>query len=488
MFYTGDAPAGKERIGCAGFGRRGFGESLFVKERMQLGPGDIRRLIGAAILPPLLVLLLLAGGGWLATGPASIAAVAVILLAGLGIYAWRRGLKAIETQAPVTPPEASPPTPTPVEPAAPAVADRVLQALPDPVLLVDAERHVVQANAAAESQFGRNAVGRDLSAMVRHPALIDAVEAVLEGGGGREVELIFPVPVERVLRARVEPLMREMNEPFALIAFQDMTAAKRTDQMRADFVANVSHELRTPLASLIGFIETLQGPARDDPEAQVRFLAIMQQQSQRMARLIQDLLSLSRIELNEHKPPTGEAELGPILGGLADALALKAAERRMSIKLGAAAPIAGVEAFADLARMPAVQGDRDELTQLFQNLIDNAIKYGRTGTAVRVACWREPVELPGKRSGGRPSLAVAVIDEGEGIAREHLPRLTERFYRVDKARSRDLGGTGLGLAIVKHIVSRHRGRLTVDSTPGVGSVFTVHLPLAEARKSAPAHS
>jgi two-component system phosphate regulon sensor histidine kinase PhoR len=156
----------------------------------------------------------------------------------------------------------------------------------------------------------------------------------------------------------------------------------------------------------------------------------------------------------------------------------------MTIRLGAPAPIAGVEAFSDLGSMPAVQGDRDELTQLFQNLIDNAIKYGRTGTAVRVSCWREPVELPGRRSGGRPSLAIAVIDEGEGIAREHLPRLTERFYRIDKARSRDIGGTGLGLAIVKHIVSRHRGRLSVDSTPGVGSIFTVHLPLAEARKTA----
>jgi two-component system phosphate regulon sensor histidine kinase PhoR len=456
---------------------------------MQLGPGDIQRLIGTALLPPLLVLLLLVGGGWLAVEPALIGAGAVLLLAGPGIYAWRRSLKPRQPQGPVEPEAVLPPPPPPPPvPATPTVADRVLQTLPDPVLLVDAERHVIQANAAAEAQFGRNAVGRDLSAMVRHPALIDAVEAVLEGAAGREVELVFPVPVERVLRARVEPLIGEASDLLALIAFQDMTAAKRTDQMRADFVANVSHELRTPLASLIGFIETLQGPARDDPEAQERFLAIMQQQAQRMARLIQDLLSLSRIELNEHKPPTGEAELGPILGGLADALALKAAERGMTVRLGAPAPIAGVEAFADLGQMPAVQGDRDELTQLFQNLIDNAIKYGRTGTTVRVACWREPVELPGKRAGGRPSLAVAVIDEGEGIAREHLPRLTERFYRVDKARSRDMGGTGLGLAIVKHIVSRHRGRLTVDSTPGVGSVFTVHLPLAETRKSVPAHS
>jgi two-component system phosphate regulon sensor histidine kinase PhoR len=446
---------------------------------------DNGRVIVTALLPSLLVLLLLAAGGWLAIGPALIGAGILVLFLGLGIYAWRRVPTVEEAPPPAEPPVTPAPEPEPAAPAGPSVADRVLQALPDPVLLVDSERHVVQANAAAESQFGRHAVGRDLSAMVRHPALIDAVESVLEGEAGREIELIFPVPVERVLRARVEPLAGETDQPLALIAFQDMTAARRTDQMRADFVANVSHELRTPLASLIGFIETLQGPARDDPEAHERFLAIMQQQSQRMARLIADLLSLSRIELNEHKPPTGETELGPILGGLADALGLKAAERSMTIKLGVPAPLTGVESFTDLASLPAVQGERDELTQLFQNLIDNAIKYGRTGTAVRVACWREPIEVPGRRAGGRPSLAVAVIDEGEGIAREHLPRLTERFYRVDKARSRDIGGTGLGLAIVKHIVSRHRGRLAVESTPGVGSIFTVHLPLAEARKPAP---
>jgi two-component system phosphate regulon sensor histidine kinase PhoR len=454
---------------------------------MQRRPGgDIWRLIMAAMLPPLLVLLLLAAGGWLAIAPALIGAGIGILFSGLGIHAWTRRPKIEETSPPVELPPVAPPAPEPVEPSPPPVADRVLQALPDPVLLVDSERHVVQANAAAENQFGRHAAGRDLSAMVRHPALIDAVESVLEGGAGREVELIFPVPVERVLRARIERLASESDGSMALIAFQDMTAARRTDRMRADFVANVSHELRTPLASLIGFIETLQGPARDDPEAHERFLSIMQQQSQRMARLIADLLSLSRIELNEHKPPTGEAELGAILGGLADALGLKAAERGMTITLGAPAPIAGVEAFADLASLPIVQGDRDELTQLFQNLIDNAIKYGRPGTAVRVACWREPAELLGRRAGGQPSLAVAVIDEGEGIARDHLPRLTERFYRVDKARSRDLGGTGLGLAIVKHIVNRHRGRLTVDSTPGVGTIFTVHLPLAEAPQPVPA--
>jgi two-component system phosphate regulon sensor histidine kinase PhoR len=452
---------------------------------MQLRPRDIRRLILLAILPPALVLLGLAAGGWLAPWPAVGGGIAT--LAGLVLLLAPRGRSArAVAELDAEGGAGSGPAPPAAGPS--ALADRVLRALPDPILLVDRGRRVVQTNAAAEAQFGRNAAGRDLLAAVRHPALIDAVDAVLAGAGGREVELFFPVPVERVLKARVEPLRGDGAGSFALIAFQDMTAAKRTDRMRADFVANVSHELRTPLSSLVGFIETLQGPARDDTEARERFLSIMQEQAQRMARLIADLLSLSRIELNEHRPPLGEADLGPILGGLADALALKAAERRMTIRLGAPAPVAGVEAYTDFARLPTVQGERDELTQLFQNLIDNAIKYGRPGTTVRVACWREPPEPPGERPGGRPSLAVAVIDEGEGIAREHIPRLTERFYRVDKARSREIGGTGLGLAIVKHIVNRHRGRLEIESTPGVGSTFTVHLPLAEAAETAAART
>ncbi|MFZ5791498.1 MAG: ATP-binding protein [Pseudomonadota bacterium] len=452
---------------------------------MELRPRDIRRLILLAVLPPALVLLGLVAGGWLAPRPAIGGGIATLIGLVLLLAPWGRSARAV---AALDAGEGANSGPALAAAGPSAVADRVLRALPDPILLIDRGRRVVQANAAAETQFGRNAAGRDLLAMVRHPALIDAVDAVLAGQGGREIELLFPVPVERVLKARVEPLAGDGAGPFALIAFQDMTAAKRTDRMRADFVANVSHELRTPLSSLVGFIETLQGPARDDAEARERFLAIMQEQAQRMARLIADLLSLSRIELNEHRPPLGEADLGPILGGLADALALKAAERRMTIRLGAPAPIAEVEAYTDFARLPAVQGERDELTQLFQNLIDNAIKYGRPGTTVRVACWREPLELPGKRSGGRPSLAVAVIDEGEGIAREHIPRLTERFYRVDKARSREIGGTGLGLAIVKHIVNRHRGRLEIDSTPGIGSTFTVYLPLAEAAAPAAARA
>jgi len=427
----------------------------------------IRRLAAIA-LPVALVFLALVLGGWLPPLPA----LAGGLVLGVGIFlAWRRFG---EDRPAKSAAERAEPT---VEALRRRLAtfEAILEGLPLPVLEIDSARRVLLANRASERLFGAIALGRDLVSSIRDPALNEAVDRVLAGEPGREVEVTLALPVERVLAARVEPAsLPEAGGRSALVALYDMTEVKQADRLRADFVANASHELRTPLASLVGFIETLQGPARDDSEARERFLAIMGEQAQRMARLIADLLSLSRIELNEHQPPTGRVELGPVLAGIAAALAFRAEERRMTIELGGPGPSEGVETVADLGRLPAVQGDRDELTQLFQNLIDNAIKYGRAGTAVAVAGWREPAGL-----GGRPALAIAVIDQGDGIPREHLPRLTERFYRVDKARSRDLGGTGLGLAIVKHILNRHRGRLAIDSTPGRGSRFTVYLPLAE---------
>jgi two-component system phosphate regulon sensor histidine kinase PhoR len=233
--------------------------------------------------------------------------------------------------------------------------------------------------------------------------------------------------------------------------------------MRADFIANASHELRTPLTTLTGFIETLRGPARDDAEARERFLAIMHQQAARMTRLVEDLLSLSRIELNEHVMPQGLVALDSLLRHLADALELRAAERGMRIRL-------------DLPpALPEVLGDRDELAQVFQNLVDNGIKYGRAGSDITVTAATGVRPSYSSDAGGNPFVSVAVRDCGEGIAREHLPRLTERFYRVDTARSREMGGTGLGLAIVKHILNHHRGFLEIESTLGAGSAFTVFL-------------
>jgi two-component system, OmpR family, phosphate regulon sensor histidine kinase PhoR len=346
-------------------------------------------------------------------------------------------------------------------------AQAVLAALPDPLILLDERRRIVRANTAANELLGMRLVERDLAVALRHPAVLAAADAVLRGEASRIVEFDVTTPVERHLSARLGALSPHTSEgAAAVLTLHDLTAAKRSERLRADFVANASHELRTPLASLIGFIETLRGPAHDDGAARDHFLAIMAEQSQRMKRLVDDLLSLSRIEMNEHRPPTERVDLGRVLHTVADLLDQRVVARDMRVIL-------------DLPPTPAeVLGDADELAQVFQNLLDNAIKYSQPGTPIEVSVRPSPRFLAGARPGERPAaIAVAVRDHGEGIPREHLPRLTERFYRVDAARSRELGGTGLGLAIVKHIVNRHRGALDIDSELGEGSVFTVHLPL-----------
>jgi two-component system phosphate regulon sensor histidine kinase PhoR len=386
----------------------------------------------------------------------------------------------------------------------------ILRSLPDPLILLDANRRVVRANPAADALFGEPIGGRELVAVLRNPAFIEAVDAVLTGEPGRVVEFTLAVPMERALSALIEPLsQRTADGTVCLVTLHDLTQIKRADQMRADFVANASHELRTPLSTLSGFIETLMGPAKDDAEAREKFLAIMHEQAGRMSRLVADLLSLSRIELNEHSAPAGTARLDRVLGSVADILQLKARDKGMTILLGAPPPdsapkeAGGAVGAAQLSALPEVTGDADELAQVLQNLIDNAIKYGRAGSTIRVSGWVARAPEPGpagnaappaarsgervtRLAGRRPRLgvAIAIADEGDGIAREHLARLTERFYRVDSARSRDLGGTGLGLAIVKHIVNRHRGGLQIESQPGKGSVFTVLLPVAPAARAA----
>lgn len=349
-----------------------------------------------------------------------------------------------------------------------ATADAILGSLPDPLIILSGDRRVLRINEAAAGLLGRNLDGRDLALALRHPAALEAVDEVLAGAAAnREVEFALRLPQPRDFSLRVVALPRIAGDgSAAILTLHELTAVKRSEQMRADFVANASHELRTPLATLIGFIETLQGPARDDAGARTRFLGIMQQQAERMARLIRDLLSLSQIELNEHTPPQGRVDLPAVLGNVAEMLEMQAAAKGMRIQIDAP------------GTLPAAIGERDELTQVFQNLMDNAIKYGRPNTTIGVTA-RAQAAAPGSSKGVVPAVMVSVRDHGEGIAREHLPRLTERFYRVDSARSRALGGTGLGLAIVKHIVSRHRGALTIDSTLGEGSVFTVFLPAAE---------
>lgn len=344
----------------------------------------------------------------------------------------------------------------------------VLDSIPDPLLLVDRARRIRQANRAARALVTTNPIGQDLAAVIRDPRLLEEVDIALETRSDRSAEFDLPYPRARCFAVRIVPLAKPAEDGTVLIvSLQDMTAVKQLEQTRVDFIANVSHELRTPLSALVGFIETLQGPAKNDPEAREKFLNIMGGQAKRMVRLVADLLSLSRIELNEHVSPTGTAAIGDVLKAVRDMLSLKAEAKGMTL------------AVAVPPDLPAIPGSRDELTQLFQNLTDNAIKYGAANSVVRIEARRqERGSLPG------PAVSIAVTDRGEGIPREHLPRLTERFYRIDRARSQELGGTGLGLAIVKHIVNRHRGRLTIESALGEGSTFTVYLPLTKETEEA----
>jgi two-component system phosphate regulon sensor histidine kinase PhoR len=340
---------------------------------------------------------------------------------------------------------------------------RLFDNIPDPLLHVAPDRTVLAANRAAYGLFGPGLEDRDLAHVMRQPDVLESTEAVLVGGPGREVQIQLAGTAERHFAVRIEPLA----QAGALLLLHDTTQLAKLEQMRADFVANASHEIRTPLASLVGFIETLRGPAKDDAAARIKFLDIMHDQARRMGRLVDDLLSLSRIELKEHTPPTASVDLAVALPALKATLDRQAEARRMPIVL-------------DLSPgLPKIVGDSDELTQVFQNLIENALKYGKIGTEVRVMAGEAAQVPPSFPDPRRRAVAVSVTDSGDGIAREHLSRLTERFYRVDVGRSRDLGGTGLGLAIVKHIVSRHRGALIIDSEVGRGSTFTIFLPVAE---------
>ncbi len=347
--------------------------------------------------------------------------------------------------------------------AAPETADSVerllstvIAGLPDAALILDRTGLVFAANRPSHALYPI-AVGRRLAQISRVPELLRGVDTALATSEPLALDVRLPPPLERTLDIRIIPLRAsdDMSAPAVIVILRDMTEQDQLSRMRADFVANASHELRTPLASLKGFVETLQGAARDDPSARDRFLAIMQEQASRMSRLIDDLLSLSRIEMREHVAPTATIDLAPILNEVIAAMRPLAATGHITIE-------------TDIAVAPApVVGDADELAQIIQNLVQNAIKYGRAGGKIQVA-----LAALGDR------FAITVTDDGIGIAAEHLPRLTERFYRVSAKESRERGGTGLGLAIVKHIVNRHRGDLRVTSTPGVGSTFTVLLPAA----------
>ncbi|MDQ7813588.1 ATP-binding protein [Brevundimonas sp.] len=389
----------------------------------------------------------------------------------------------------------------PSRPAAePALLESLFEALADPVLVVSggeaddiADRRVVLANAAARDLLRISREGALLVSALREPAVLEAVDEALFGGVARTTDYAGVGAQTRHWRALTRPLAPADGRSLALVVLRDETDVRRMELMRVDFLANASHELRTPLASLSGFIETLKGHARDDPKARDKFLDIMAAQAERMGRLVADLLSLSRIELNEHVPPSGRVDLARTTSDVIDALSVLSAEREVRVVL------------QDPAVSAPVHGDRDEIVQVVQNLIDNAIKYSAAGDVVEVviqpdvtleqasAPWsggnrghgatRLPLVTPDRKPGLRYA-AVTVRDHGPGMAREHLPRLTERFYRVEGQKSGERAGTGLGLAIVKHIVNRHRGGLTVESAPGKGAKFTAYFPVAAPRGGA----
>jgi two-component system, OmpR family, phosphate regulon sensor histidine kinase PhoR len=346
----------------------------------------------------------------------------------------------------------------------------VAERLPDPLIVLAADRTVRRANSAARAAFGD-----DMPAVLRHPDLGAAIDRAFASGETETAEVTLPAPVPREVHAAVVPVDPPMADGGqAVVVLSDRSRERAVERTRVDFVANVSHELRTPLASLIGFIDTLRGPAADDPPAQQRFLAIMGEQAARMNRLIDDLLSLSRIELIEHQAPYEKVNLTELLPRLAATFEPRLRQRSVSLDMRIP------------AELPAVVGDSDQLAQVVQNLLDNAVKYGRDGGNVRleVRVARPGASLPSEVGQGwtaRPGVVVTVGDQGAGIPRAHLPRLTERFYRVDAGRSRAAGGTGLGLAIVKHIVNRHRGQLQIESEEGVGTTVSVWLPQAPPR-------
>lgn len=333
------------------------------------------------------------------------------------------------------------------------VREDILAGLPMPSVMIGADARVAIANEAALQLLGRGIVGRHHSFALRHPEVLAAIIQAFDTGEPVVVRQVLPGPSHEIVhRITVSPVGTSV-----MCLFQDVSELEQGEQMRRDFVANVSHELRTPLTSLLGFIETLRGPAKDDAAARGRFLGIMAAEAERMNRLVRDLLHLSRVEAQERQRPVERHDLSALT-------------QSALLSLRPLAEGNGVEmTTSGLDRPVMIFVDPDQMMQVVTNLVENAIKYGAAGKRVEVALTNEA----GLRG---PLVRLDVRDHGEGFDPLHIPRLAERFYRIDGHRSREKGGTGLGLAIVKHIAHRHRGRLVIDSQPGKGSSFSVILP------------
>ncbi len=407
-------------------------------------PARMIKAIVAAVLASLLVYLL-----------ADSVAAALIALAGAAV-AYRTGAATDDEVAlPPPPPAIQPPT----SPGfSTAEIDALMEALPEPALIVRSGR-IARANAAALALFGQHVVGQDARLAIRHPAVTEYLVGPRAGREAAHMEVVGLGAPDQSWELRVAPLSDQLQ--FVLLA--DLSSRHAAERMRVDFVANASHELRTPLAGILGFIETLSDPETgSDQPTRERFLSIMEGEARRMQRLVSDLISLSRVEAEKYRRPDQTVDLVEVIEEAVHDFRHSGDPRADDIAVD-----------IDIG-CPAVRGDRPQLSQLVHNLVSNSMKYGRAGTPVTVHLGWD----------GDATIRLAVTDEGEGIAPEHLPRLTERFYRIDSSRSRAMGGTGLGLAIVKHIVERHRGRLQIDSVPKKGSVVTITLPMAETTSGA----
>lgn len=420
-------------------------------DRFKALPRTIRLMLAVAAL---LLAILIAIGPEIAVAVLLGVAVGVALKAGPDADASSSRDVAAATAVqplPDLPPRAAPATST--------VWRAMVDALPDPVIAVDRDDLVIHANQAAHDIFPALRHGRPIALATRSPEFADALAQALEDRMPRTVGLLERVPVERRLDAAISPVAGAGPElPAVLVVLHDISERDRLAQMRADFIAHASHELRTPLTALRGFIETLQGPAKNDAAGRERFLAIMAAEAMRMTRILDDLLSLARVEMRAHIAPTDHVDIAEVVSEVVKTLEPLAVAAKITVSIEK--PPGG----------RLVRADRDEIMQVFINLVQNAIKYGRSGGVVQI-------RLTDVGRPDRSAVAVAVVDNGPGIAEQHIPRLTERFYRVDDKSSREKGGTGLGLAIVKHILNRHQGVLKIESELGHGSKFTVELPL-----------